>query len=812
MVATILVVAAIAWSRQLRYRQERLRHCVDELARIETAATAQASLAWRTLCTMLTGERLAFVEVRGAEQRGRTAIFERLEDLRRTFGSTIPNATNEGANDDATAIVVDRGLTDELDRTLNTAHTFLSSVQGMFGQMSIASDRVRQRLEFYDMNFGAFREALLSCRASFTARARAATQHADTVTTIAAILALLWMVLFVWRLTRLRARRAADLQAERLRVSEESEARFRELVRHSSDLILVVEPSGTLRYATPSAKRMLLPFFDQARSDAEDEVEQSAQNSLELARAIESAIEAGAFEQAGEAVETTRSRIEELFGNSIETLVANVISEIHVESRDETRAARVLDVHAQDLRDHDAIRGIVLNARDITERKVLEEKLRFQALHDPLTSLPNRRRFRQAFHELPADVRAHAAVLFIDLDGFKLVNDSYGHTVGDELLLAVASRLTTCIDEGDILARQGGDEFLVLCAGRGDAAAAATTVSKRIQDTLLPPFVVRNHEVFIQASIGIVTGIGDLDADQAVQRADIAMYAAKASGRGRELFFEEDMLADAPERLALESDFRRALEREEFTVVYQPKVGLASGKTESLEALVRWIHPTRGFVGPDTFIPFAEESGLIHDLGRFVLRRACQDATRWDDKGIIVAVNLSPVQFRNDHLVDEVRSALADSGLAPQHLELEITESAVLGDVDKTTRVLRELKALGVRLAIDDFGTGYSNLAHIKHYDVDVLKIDQSFVRGGNPSKTDELSDGDIVAAVIAMAKAFGLRVVAEGVESASHVAALTELGADLGQGYWFSKPVDADAIDAMLEADGTRATEAPGR
>ncbi len=499
-----------------------------------------------------------------------------------------------------------------------------------------------------------------------------------------------------------------------------------------------------------------------------------------------------------------------LFDTPLESLVANVVSEVHIDAGLTRDTARILDVHVQDLSDHESIRGIVLNARDITERKALEERLRHQALHDPLTDLPNRRRFRQAFTALPCDVRARAAVLFIDLDGFKLVNDSYGHGVGDDLLLQVASRLSTCIDDGDLLARQGGDEFLVLCAIDGTAVAAAEAMATKVRDALVPPFRVRDSEVFIQASIGMVTGIGDLDADQAVQRADIAMYAAKALGKGRAVFFEENMLAGAPERLALESDFRRALERGEFHVVYQPKVGLTSGCTESVEALVRWQHPTRGAVGPDSFIPFAEESGLIHDLGRYVLRRACEDACRWKDRGIVVAVNLSPVQFRNDALVAEIRAALEDSGLPAELLELEITESAVLGDVEKTTRVLGELKRLGIRLAIDDFGTGYSNLAHIKHYNVDVLKIDQSFVRGSNPGCNDALSDGDIVAAVIAMAKAFGLHVVAEGVESASHVAALQALGADLGQGYWFSKPVDAAAIDALLEREEPREADAP--
>ena len=257
----------------------------------------------------------------------------------------------------------------------------------------------------------------------------------------------------------------------------------------------------------------------------------------------------------------------------------------------------------------------------------------------------------------------------------------------------------------------------------------------------------------------------------------------------------------------MEADFRRGLERNEFSVVYQPKVGLRSGVTESLEALVRWNHPTRGMVGPFEFIPFAEETGLIGDLGRIVLEQACEDGVRWQDRGVVIAVNLSPVQFRNPNLIDEVRNALRNSGLNPQNLELEITESAVLGDVKRTVEVIDGLKALGVRLAIDDFGTGYSNLAHLKHFNVDVLKIDQAFVRGGGvqPGTPDHLCDGAIVEAVIGMARAFDMHVVAEGVETVCHADELRDLGADLGQGYYYSKPVAGAVIDSFLQAEDDR-------
>ncbi len=447
-----------------------------------------------------------------------------------------------------------------------------------------------------------------------------------------------------------------------------------------------------------------------------------------------------------------------------------------------------------------------MRARRERDRRAFEAVLSHQAGHDPLTDLPNRRGFKQSFDTVSAmsvatgdhQASGKPAVLFLDLDGFKLVNDTYGHKTGDQLLINTAVRIASCLADGDLLARQGGDEFLVLTQ-RDSAALAASMIA-----ALAPPFTLEGNEVFLSASVGVLDDVEGLDAEQAVQRADIAMYAAKKAGRARAVVFSEDMMDGAPERLALEADFRRGLERDEFSVVYQPKVGLRSGVTESLEALVRWNHPTRGMVGPDLFIPFAEETGLISELGRVVLEQACHEAVRWQDRGVVIAVNLSPVQFRNPNLINEVRGALSESGLRPEHLELEITESAVMGDVSETVAVINELKALGVRLAIDDFGTGYSNLAHLKHFNVDVLKIDQAFVRGGNGQldTPDHLCDGAIVEAVIGMARAFDMHVVAEGVETICHADELRGMGADVGQGYFFSRPVDGAGIDAFLAAE----------
>tara|TARA_R110002072_G_scaffold302750_2_gene488358 strand:- start:7138 stop:9582 length:2445 start_codon:yes stop_codon:yes gene_type:complete len=776
---------AISAAQQL-HRHAEARHAVlRDLANLELKATEQSGLVWRALTTQLVAQKMKFVRLRGEEQRRRTeirALFERVRDQERDAASVTERLDMTATNA-------------ELDALDTATNSFLSGVQGTFGMMSLAIPQIRRRLEFWDMNYGQFAEALDALKTRDLALATAATQRAESVTKTAAILTLLAVGLLVFTIGYIRARRSRDLQRVRLHTLSVSEARFRELVQNSSDLIMVAGTDGDVRYASPSAQ-VLSQALRQGLTESEDygDFEQAADAARRAAEQIDDAIRTGAFEEASKLANSSRTAIEHAFGLDVDQLVRRGRTEVSVMLDDNQSVT--FDVQARDLRDQPDIRGVVLNARDVSERKLLEAQLRHQALHDPLTGLPNRRRFRQRYDAMPDSERDEASVLFLDLDGFKLVNDSFGHHAGDELLRYVAERIGSCLRQGDVLARQGGDEFLILYVGDGAELANA------IGSVLQPPFTVAALEVFVTASIGVVSQLNNLDAEQVAQRADIAMYEAKRAGKAQAVAFADDMMAGAPDRLMLESDFRRGLERGEFTVHYQPKVGLTSERIESLEALVRWRHPERGLVSPDEFVPFAEESGLIAELGRTVLEQSCRDAVRWRDSGVVVAVNLSPIQFRNPELVAEVAKALRDTGLEPGRLELEITESAVLGDVQRTIEVLHELKALGCRLAIDDFGTGYSNLAHLKHFDVDVLKIDQAFVRGGNPSAQDHLSDGRIVKAVIGMAKAFGLHVVAEGVETIDHVQELRALGADLGQGYYFSKPVPSDQIDSMLAAE----------
>ncbi len=769
-VSACIAAVLVALSIQLRDHADSRRIVIEQLTALEVEASGQNTLVWRAMTQLMAGERMAFNRTRGQEQIRRTGILNGLKQLGELEAAGEQWNTRLGFPPEPKALAaLDYG-----------AERFISSVQGAFGMMNLSRERMRERLSRWDMNYGQFKTALDAVRNRDEAIAITSAQVANAVTAAAALFTLIVALLFVASLARVRARRARDLQAERLNAVAASESRFRELVQHSSDLILVLEPEGGVRYATPSASVLT---------------------------------EAGA---APVTVDIRRRHgIEQLIGHSVQELLESERTEFTLATG--SGADKVYEIRATDLVKHPDIGGIVLNGRDVTEAKALERRLRHQAMHDPLTGLPNRRSFAARFDAMSEQDREQYNVLFVDLDGFKLVNDSYGHTVGDQLLVHTAARISTCLAEGDLLARQGGDEFIVLCSD--------SSVAQRIQQALTPPFEIghgigqsvvpgeRGVEIFVSASIGVVTRLAGIDAEQAAQRADIAMYKAKEAGKSQAITFSEEMLDGAPERLALEADFRRALERDEFTVVYQPKVGLNSGVTESLEALVRWIHPTRGFVGPDLFIPFAEESGLVDELGRQVLEKACHDAVRWQAFGVVVAVNLSPIQFRNPKLVDEVRTALSNSGLNPKYLELEITESAVLGDVANTIKVMRELKTLGIRLAIDDFGTGYSNLAHLKHFDVDVLKIDQAFVRGESPGSVDQLSDGAIVEAVIGMARAFDMHVVAEGVESSNHAAELKSLGADLGQGYFFSKPVDGAGIDQFLEtevADGRRGAPIP--
>jgi diguanylate cyclase (GGDEF)-like protein len=430
----------------------------------------------------------------------------------------------------------------------------------------------------------------------------------------------------------------------------------------------------------------------------------------------------------------------------------------------------------------------------------LFEEMRSQALHDPLTGLPNRTLLLERLRhgQLRGQRRGTSvAVLFLDLDRFKVINDSLGHHFGDQLLVEVARRVSETVRPGDTATRFGGDEFVVLCQdllGEGHAL----DVADRLVSAFDQPFVVAGEQVFLTASVGVAISAGPEDDPVALVRdADAAMYRAKAKGRARCEVFDQEMRAAAIDRLETENDLRRAIDRGELRLVFQPTVDVATQRVIGAEALVRWDHPTRGLVEPGAFIPLAEETGLIHPLGRWVLMEACQQLAAWSVElrphdQLSVAVNLSPHQLGDPGLVDQVAATLASTGADPGRLVLEVTESALLEDADAALEVLERLRALGVHIALDDFGTGWSSLSYLNRLPADVLKIDRSFVgRLGGDRR-----DRSLVAGMIDLAHALDLLVVAEGVETPSQLADLFAMGCDVAQGYYFSRPVPAAQVD----------------
>lgn len=553
-----------------------------------------------------------------------------------------------------------------------------------------------------------------------------------------------------------------------------SEERFRSLVQNASDLILVIDPDTRVLYQSPSIRRVL-------GYDAESTI---GQRILDVVHADDAP----------------------QFVASLSDLMTKPTSRVTGEGRvrDNTGEWRHVEFTGSDQRANPAIGGLVLNIRDVSERKVLEEQLRHQALHDPLTRLANRARFGDRLeHALARQERSHAAlaVLFMDLDNFKGVNDSLGHGAGDQLLVQVADRLKLCLRPGDTIARLGGDEFAILLE---DVTSAddVTAVAERMFEELAPPFDLVGKEVLVRASIGIAPSNDDQPpaASVLLREADIAMYVAKSQGKGCYRVFDPSMETSMVERLELLTDFPRALEHEEFVLQYQPIFLLRDGQLSGVEALVRWQHPRRGLMPPHDFIPLAEESGTIVELGKWVLNRACSQAAAWQRRfpsrtHWTISVNVSAKQLHLPSFVDHVREALTESGLAPDRLILELTESVMMEDVNVMLRRLRELKAVGVGLAIDDFGTGYSSLGYLRQFPFDILKIDKSFVDDlGVMSNQRELT-----SAIVELGKTLGLELVAEGIERDEQLSRLQTMDCEQGQGFLFARPLDEEGVDRLL-------------
>jgi len=459
------------------------------------------------------------------------------------------------------------------------------------------------------------------------------------------------------------------------------------------------------------------------------------------------------------------------------------------------------------LLDNPSVGGLVLNTRDISERRQLEDQLVHQAFHDSLTSLANRALFKDRVdHALQRTKRQtpSVAVLFLDLDGFKEVNDSLGHAAGDRLLIQVAERLHSCVRPSDTVARFGGDEFAVLIEDASDDLDVVQ-VAERVLDGLRQPFEVNGRELHVRGSMGIARMDSDVDgADQLLRNADLAMYRAKAAGRGGFERYDPEMHTELVQRVQLESDLRRALEAGELFLQYQPTFDLGSGQIVGAEALARWNHPVRGLVPPTEFIPLAEASGLIRPLGSWVLREACRQAAEWQrsspprEKPLTLNINLSGRQLQFPEVVDDVAQALEESGLPPSSLVLEMTESVLMDDNEDVLTILQRIKALGARLAIDDFGTGYSSLSYLHRFPVDMLKIDRSFVE-----RLSHASDNaELARTIVRLGQSLQLVTVAEGVEDSAQFLALRRMGCDVGQGFYFGRPMESEEISRLLGDD----------
>jgi len=564
------------------------------------------------------------------------------------------------------------------------------------------------------------------------------------------------------------------------------ERHFRSLVQNGSDLILVVDQDTTIAYASPSCERLL-----GRRADA---LTGTALATLlhpdDLQQLPPMLVAAEARPGVTLPVEW-RLRHADGTWRFMETLLTSQLTEA-------------------------AVQGIVLNSRDITDRKQFEDQLRHQALHDPLTRLPNRALFGDRLAQALAGQARRGGgvgVLLVDLDDFKQVNDTAGHVVGDALLEAVAIRLRTLVRPADTVARLGGDEFAVLAEALPDPGEA-TKLAERIRQGLGQPLLVEGRELFAHASIGIsIATAPGLPPEQLLRQADVAMHVAKSEGKNRHRHFDPAMHQAVVERMALQSELTSAVERDQLTVHYQPVVALDSGRLTGVEALVRWQHPERGLVPPGSFIPLAEQTGLIVPLGRWVLQAACQQLHQWEQAGLAdrldLNVNVSVRQLKEPAFVATVAEVVQQTGVEPGRLVLELTESLLMENLDAILEVLHQLRGLGVRLAIDDFGTGYSSLAYLVKLPVQVLKIDRSFITRLH----EDPNNLTLVRSILKLAADLRLQTVAEGIEAVEQAEELRRLGCDKGQGYWFSRPLPAADLQHLLRttpAASTRNLSAP--
>jgi diguanylate cyclase (GGDEF)-like protein/PAS domain S-box-containing protein len=576
-------------------------------------------------------------------------------------------------------------------------------------------------------------------------------------------------------------------------LTQRSEDRFASLVQRSSDLITVVGPDATITYQSPSSERVLGYTPEELVGTRFDRLVVQG----DADRLLRVLADGSAYARRD--------------GEVIECVL-----------RHRDGGERQFEIMHTNLLDDEHVGGIVLNARDISERKAFEDQLAHQAFHDPVTNLPNRALFVERVRHAIGRARreqGELGVMFLDIDDFKTINDSLGHDAGDAALIDVAKRMAGSVRSSDTAARFGGDEFVVLLEEL-DNAQSAVEVAERILEDLRQPMVIAGKELTLRGSIGIaILEPGSAaGADELIRDADAAMYIAKRDGKGGYRIFEPEMHTGVLERLELRADLQRALEAGQFEVHYQPIVRLSDNRVSGMEALLRWHHPERGLVAPEEFIPFTEETGLIVPIGRWVLREACKQAAEIQPKApgagsLYMCVNLSAGQLLHSDVVADVRDALAQSGLPSKLLTLEITESMLIDEPDIAIAKLKELRELGIRIAMDDFGTGYSSLSYLGRFPVDVIKMDRSFLRDGASPEATDLS-----SAIVALGSSLALDVVAEGIELDEQMRKLRDLGCEFGQGFHFARPMDSRRLgaylassDALAATAETAAVPAPG-
>ena len=577
------------------------------------------------------------------------------------------------------------------------------------------------------------------------------------------------------------ARMWSLLEAVRGLTERRGQDRLAAMVEHSSDVVMLVDETGDIKYASPGLGWTL-------GHRAADWIGRPL---IDMIAEEDRAAAAGEFEQ--------------LFGVGTENTIRFESSLVRVDGQ-----RRRMEATFANLLGGDAVDGIVATFRDVTEQRDLERRLSHRAYHDELTGLANRALF---LDRMDHALRVHrpdedpVVVLFVDLDDFKSVNDALGHGVGDQLLRAIADRITDTTGSGDTPARLGGDEFAVLLEDRG-GVDRALDVAERLLARLRAPVRLAGYDLTALASVGVAVAVPGMTTTSLLRDADIAMYEAKRAGKGQIKIFDPAMRLGATSHLEYRSELGAALENRQFRLVFQPLVDLRTGLVTGAEALIRWKHPTRGEVSPAEFIPVAERSGMIREIGKWVLHEAMREAVRWQTHGErYVSINVSAVQLRSDGFVDEVREALAVSGLAPKQVLLEVTETDVVDEIESASNALDELRALGLRIAIDDFGTGYCSLSYLQKFPVDVVKIDRQFV----DEVDSDATRSSLARMILQMTSSMGVTSVAEGIERPEQLEALRRFGCDIGQGYLLSRPLELDVVRRRFGVDDPTATHLVG-